>query len=484
MNLVIWIVFIIVFLFLQLPGFFFPFTRDQGAYAYIALRMLDSGFKDLPLDNKPPGIYFLYALVFRLFGVREIAVKILGLFVSFLSVILVYKIISSFYFRSKKDTVFSVFLYIILSSSLWLEVSFVNTEIFLTPLLLMSFYYFSDFFLRKRNIKNIILSGFFLGLSLFIKQVAIATLLSFLFYLLLRMYKGEFGVKVVGYFLVAAFLPVILILSFLFLTKLSLFKCILRNAILLNFNYLQGGFPYLSIGNFLRNILLWFFYVPKPLLWIYFLCIGLLFVVFQKKKINKKVTITFLFSFSLFLSAKMGGLRNFPHYFIPFVSGLCLLYRSLLEASETRRLASFRVLLFLFLVLIYSCQHIEFYLFNPNKAFRKLYPAEADFFWQAKIIGELIKKETKPDDKIFVLGNEPEIYFYARREASLEHINFYFFKNTDDISSSIERLKVDPPQILVISRQIKEEEFRSRFFSHRIYREIFKSPIYEVYKRK
>ena len=62
---------------LRAPVADLPLERDEGEYAYIAARWLDSG--ELPyrdaFDQKPPGVFVLYALAFGVGGQTEAAVR-------------------------------------------------------------------------------------------------------------------------------------------------------------------------------------------------------------------------------------------------------------------------------------------------------------------------------------------------------------------------------------------------------------------------
>jgi hypothetical protein len=63
--------------FLRMKFWHQPFQMDDGVYAYIGWGMLDGlvPYKDV-FDNKPPGIYLLYSLVFLLTEPSALNVKV------------------------------------------------------------------------------------------------------------------------------------------------------------------------------------------------------------------------------------------------------------------------------------------------------------------------------------------------------------------------------------------------------------------------
>ena len=73
-----------------LPTLFYPLTRDQGAYAYIADLMMHGGapYRDV-WDLKPPAVYLAYQAAFMLFGRSETSVRVLDALYTLLSAALV-----------------------------------------------------------------------------------------------------------------------------------------------------------------------------------------------------------------------------------------------------------------------------------------------------------------------------------------------------------------------------------------------------------
>jgi dolichyl-phosphate-mannose-protein mannosyltransferase len=66
----VWLIGALTLVFLRaLPNLGFPIARDQGTYCFIGEQLLQGKHLYLDLwDNKPPGIFYIYAVIVRLFG--------------------------------------------------------------------------------------------------------------------------------------------------------------------------------------------------------------------------------------------------------------------------------------------------------------------------------------------------------------------------------------------------------------------------------
>jgi len=69
-----------------LPGLGYPYGRDQGTFHYVGQWWLEGfiPYKD-SFDNKPPGIYLVYALSIALLGAHQIAIRVLDLLTTILT---------------------------------------------------------------------------------------------------------------------------------------------------------------------------------------------------------------------------------------------------------------------------------------------------------------------------------------------------------------------------------------------------------------
>ncbi len=181
---------VIIFVYTMLVAFRQKMAIDEGIWNYVARMWL---YFDLPpysgsVENKTPGIFYIFALSNYLFGLNvwfpkmvEIAIKMSGAY-------MVYLITRKLYDRT--SAVFSMLIFGLIMSSGLVDAVAVYTESF------MIFFSCCSFFMliSAQNFKSkggymwgIFLSGTMIGFAIAFKQIALATTLSlFIFYLTLN----------------------------------------------------------------------------------------------------------------------------------------------------------------------------------------------------------------------------------------------------------------------------------------------------------
>jgi 4-amino-4-deoxy-L-arabinose transferase-like glycosyltransferase len=122
------------------PTLFYPFTRDQGAYAYIADLMMRGGvpYRDA-WDLKPPGVYYVYQAAFWLFGRSELAVRLFETLYTLLSAAAVY-LLAQAVFEDRAVAALSAWTYAFAYFLLLHFYSVANPEAFLVPFVAACFY--------------------------------------------------------------------------------------------------------------------------------------------------------------------------------------------------------------------------------------------------------------------------------------------------------------------------------------------------------
>ncbi len=64
-----------------------------------------------------------------------------------------------------------------------------------------------------------------------------------------------------------------------------------------------------------------------------------------------------------------------------------------------------------------------FFLWTPTRACREMYGPSP--FVASTVIADYVSRHTTPDQRLAVLGSEPQLYFYAKRRAATGHIYVY-----------------------------------------------------------
>jgi hypothetical protein len=119
-----------------------------------------------------------------------------------------------------------------------------------------------------------------------------------------------------------------------------------------------------------------------------------------------------------------------PHYFIMMLPAVSLLVGVVL--SKLSDLLTSRMILVRFgpLLLLGTalsvpiiCDKKIFFEASPAEASRMIYPESP--FPESVRIADYVREHTMPDDRIAVLGSEPQIYFYSQRHSATGYIYTY-----------------------------------------------------------
>jgi hypothetical protein len=73
---------------------------------------------------------------------------------------------------------------------------------------------------------------------------------------------------------------------------------------------------------------------------------------------------------------------------------------------------------------------------SPEKACRCVYGP--DPFVECPAIADYVKNHSQPDDRVAVLGSEPEIYFYANRISATGYIYMYPLTESDSFARKMQ----------------------------------------------
>jgi hypothetical protein len=406
-----------------------PLERDEGGYAYTAQLILQ-GIPPLvrAYDIKLPGVHYIYALILLIFGQTTAGIHMGLLIINVATIVMMFLL-----GRRLFDTAAGLMAgasYAIMSVSQHVLGFSANVEhLLILPALggILLLLYAID----SRRLTSYFGSGLLLGLTLVIKQHGIFFVVFAAIYLLISYFskpKG-FGVRCILEYAAFGFGIIIPFSVFcLYYLQLGLFDEICYWM----FEYpsvYTSAFP-LSTGlRILKNQLLEMGRVWLPL--VILSGVGLISLFFQKQAIKR---IIFVGAFLLFsLLSVIPGYRFFPHYFvfalpaISLLSGIGISFIAKLLAKQ--RLVIIRNGIPILLsagAILYSVLAEKTYLFesSPDAISKTSYSAHP-FFPESVEIGNYINRNTSPEDYISVIGDEPQIYFYARRRSASAQIFFH-----------------------------------------------------------
>jgi 4-amino-4-deoxy-L-arabinose transferase-like glycosyltransferase len=146
---------------------------------------------------------------------------------------------------------------------------------------------------------------------------------------------------------------------------------------------------------------------------------------------DSRASTSFLLGLLVFsVLAVCQGLYFRPHYFVMILPAVSLLVGVAL--SKLSHLVARRIIVVRFIPLLLLGTAISFPIIADNKIFFEASPAEASRiiypespFPESIRVADYVREHTTPDDKIAVLGSEPQIYFYSHRHSATGYIYTY-----------------------------------------------------------
>lgn len=439
-----------------------PLDRDEGEYAYSAKVLLEGGlpYRD-SFMQKPPMIIYTYALARLIAPPPAVwAPRLLALiFIIGASILISWMAYKEF---GKKIGLISLWLIVPIMTFPPLLPFAANTEIFmLFPLMgVLAIYVwkkeaatFSDFFA----------AGFFAMVALLFKPISLLLVLFLFSYWLFEIWKKSKNSKIIAKFTGAIMIG--------FLTAIALFlgyfivkdggKSFWEVAITYNAYYIdQYGY---SLDNFLSIVSMFF---------IKYWLILFIILAWALPKCNDR-KLKFYMTFLLLGIISIYNVPNTHYYFmiIPFlaiISAIAINYldeylinKPFLSKSLFKNDPFLFTMILIFIItssMIWpfkeqftkSPEDLSYWDYNNYNGVNSLI--------ESPVVAKQLSKITKPSDKVFIAGSEPQILYYADRLSSSRFVITYplTFLNTPQKSDyqkeTIYDLKKNSPAAIVVVR--------------------------------
>jgi hypothetical protein len=414
-----------------------PLERDEGEYAYAGQLILQGVPPYRHVYNmKMPGIYAAYALIEAAFGETRQAIHIGLLIVNAVTILLVFLLTTRLYGQVAGVSAAATFAFLSLGQPV--QGIFANAEHFVLPpalggiLLLMR----SE---NRRGPWPTLAGGVLLGIAFLTKQHGAAFIVFAGLYLLHSELRGRpFQWKPFSARCLLFFVGVLLPFG---LTCLVLWWAGTFDKFWFwTFEYAQeyvSGLP-LSDGWYNLRHRIEFLVLSAPLVCV-LAGVGLTAWVWNRKA---RKQCSFVAGFTIFsFLAVCPGLYFRPHYFVFILPALSLLTGIAISSLEdlfagSRAVRLGRAVCFLVIagsILQGACAQRSFLFFSdPVMACRTTYGLNP--FPESLEIARYIREHTTKDDRIAVIGSEPQIYFYAHRRAATGYIYTYALMEDHDFA--------------------------------------------------
>ena len=410
----------------------FPFERDEGEYAYFGKLILDCHAPyTLAYNMKLPGTYYMYAMIMAIFGESILGVHIGLTIISLASMILVFLISKNF--ASKLGAVIAATSFGVIGTSWTLLAQAAHaTHFVIFYALLGTFVLLQLYKSKKYTLIRYFLSGVLFSLAFICKQSG----LFFMFFGFTIILVKEFNVKNFSFiknlalYLAGFVFPIIsMLLYFYFFADFDKFWFWTVSYLLKYGDQIPLSSAYTmfktSIGSITGNYTSAGYFA----LWLLSL-LAIPFLYINKTTFQTKIIIISFFVFS-FLTV-VPGFYFRSHYFITLLPAMAILIATLFDTINTFAIEKLKVpglaYLNLFIFIMFLGSGIKAnadYLFKrkPEVSCKKIYGSNP--FVESIKVAKFLEKNTTKDDKIAVLGSEPQICFYANRYSASGYIYTY-----------------------------------------------------------
>jgi hypothetical protein len=420
--------------------------RDEGEYAY-AGQLLLQGIPPFAqaYNMKMPGIYLVYASIMAVLGQSPQGIH-LGLLAANLGTIVL------LYFLGKRlcDTTAAIvgslgFALLALSSSV--QGVFANAEHFvLVPalggiLLLLRA-------VASPKLRFFFLSGLVLGTAFIIKQhgaafIALGGAYLICLQLSRKSWRGADFIKRLASYGAGALIPFTIICLFMVLA--GTFNQFWFWTFTYAWKYVTAVPFTEGLHNFRTNLS--GIINTSPLLWI-LAGIGLLGTFTWNKPARSQALFISLFLVFSFL-AICPGLYFRPHYFLLFLPAVALLsgigFSSIITFLESlaRPLRLGGAVLLAAAILFSWAYGQRQYLFqaSPARVARMVYGPNP--FPESLELARYLRENSAPEDRLAVLGSEPQIYFYARRRSASKYLYTYALMEKQPYALEMQREMIE-----------------------------------------
>ena len=436
-----------------------PLERDEGEYAYMG-QLLIRGISPYlhAYTMKLPGVATTYAVIMLFFGQNTTGIHLGLLIVNGICIFLVFLLARQLFDRNA--AICSCACYAVLSLSQSVFGVYAHATHFVALFVLAGSY----LLLRTKDelrMALLFVSGLCFGLAFTMKQHAALLIVFAVVYLVWNLLRNRVSgrkpaIAGITLFLMGTFIPYTLIL--LYYAKAGKFEPFWFWTVQYAREYASGQTFAQGLTDFADAC--GYLFSTQPLLWL-LAGIGAVFLCTGPGRCTDRTFLLGLFLFS-FLSICPGFYFR-RHYFVSLLpavallSGAAVFYAGeFISASKWGRYRNYAPLLLFMICVTYGLFNEKNYFFlrTPLEVSRTLYGANP--FPEALEIASYLKNHTTREDRIVVLGSEPEIYFYADRLSATGHIYMYGLMENQPYAERMQRqmireIESSRPKYLVLA---------------------------------
>jgi len=445
---------LLLFILLRLPTLYEPFGRDQGIFATIASGLLQGKipYRDL-WDHKPPGIYFLYALAFKVLGREMRSISLLDGLYTLFTLLFFFKLAKELF--NRRVAYLSTFLFAILASGIfflgWWGRG--QPEVFLLLPVLGLIYLLKPVAGEEKSLFSFFFAGILGGIALSLKTTIFPLMFLCSFFLLIEDGMSTRGIK-------KGIVKILLFSSGVIIALLPFLIFFGMNTAWGEFFYSNVTFNLAAHTNhpydlaFLKKFKDNFGVIGTRIhfLWSTIILLALYGFVRVTRDVQKERALLILWIVGTILSICIGWWL-FYYHFIILIPPLALFasygFFQLFDRLPNQRNKMYRIartlavsLLTLFLLmeflLAYYCSYVSTGIISALIGMEKVNTEEiysryrfpehsiTDFSIREDYhLSQYLKAHTQEEEKIFIWGWESLVYFLSEREPASRYIFIY-----------------------------------------------------------
>lgn len=409
----------VLFVLLRLPMLGVPLERDEGAYAYIGWIWLNGlGIPYLDAyEMKPPLLHFIYMFPTLFFGNSYFGVRLFSIFWGLATLYVFWLFLRKI--GNRGGLVLAAFAFLVGACNYPSQAAGFNAEaVQLLPL--VAFLYYALKIVNED--KGWFMWGLMAGCAVLIKQTAFVPLL------LIGLYIVVTRRSPVGLFKAIAGAGLIAGVFVVYFISQGAYGALVTHI----FEYARlstiDGYARIFCDNgqigtkCLTDWLFNFKVVSVGIL----LCIAIAGYLLRIKARSTEWWLGLLYTIGTFLVIKMAGWKDWPHYYLLFTPGIALgIWHLTLITRNWWKWVLRLVYVLLFLVLIFNvsvgwegARKILFIEYGSN---------DDQIFWQAPELAVWLQARVKPGEKLMVINDEAEIYYYAKIVNQTHYGYYYLF---------------------------------------------------------
>jgi 4-amino-4-deoxy-L-arabinose transferase-like glycosyltransferase len=403
-----------------------PLERDEGEYAYAGQLMLQ-GIPpyQLAYNMKLPGTYAGYAIMMAVFGQTLVGIRIGMLAVLLVNTMLLF-LLTRRLFGLLAATVAAASYTVLANRLATMSLDGHATHFIVLPALAGTLLLLYAIDTSRKSI--LFLSGLCFGLAFLMKQHGIMfAIFGFLFWAWSEWkLSSNWRRLITGCSILAAGIALPYLATCLIIWRAGAF----REFWFWTIEYGSAYEKILDWGDLWLRFLIILPWFPRPLvLW---LTAGFgLTALFWNRRARKHRVFVLSFTFFSIVAVCLGFYLR-PHYFLVLLPAVALLaglgisaaHEYLKERAVSPAVAMTPIAFFVlsYLAALHGQRKYLFQM-DPLNVHRQMHAAHG--FAEANVVADYIRKRTTDQDRIAVLGSEPEIYFYSGRHSATGYIYVY-----------------------------------------------------------